>query len=61
MHDLQADLLTNLVISSVVVGMNEIRGNTKGLVGTHRYAIVNVIKVASDDINVVYEIGAEFV
>ena len=25
MHDLQADLLTNLVISSVVVGMNDDR------------------------------------
>ena len=28
---------------------------------TQRDAIVNVVKVASDDINFVYEIGAEFV
>jgi hypothetical protein len=38
----------------------QIPGNTTGLFGTRRYAIVNGINVVSDDINFVYEIGAEF-
>ena len=31
------------------------------LIDAHRHAMVNVIKIASDDVNFVYEIGAEII